>query len=300
MALEKAHLYELDQSFAKEKDGGLKVEVQFNPETLKVTFANQIVQPQGGDQAAGNAGRQFVGAGTTKLALQLWFDVTAMEKDAVDDVRRLTQHVVYFMTPQKSDQDPKKLAPPGVRFHWGSFLFDGMVEGMEETLEFFSQDGKPLRSSITMTLSQQKILAAEFKGEGKVPNQPGQAPLKSAKQGDSLQSMAGKNGKDDWQGIASANGIEDPLRMPAGQLVDLNLSASASIGGGLGGGFGGGVDIGISGGISGGVSGGISRGIGGGLSVGADAGFGGSGSIDASLGLNASLGGSVGGSISFG
>jgi hypothetical protein len=284
MALEKAHLYELDQSFAKEKDGGRKVEVQFNPETLKVTFANQIVQPQGGDQAAGNAGRQFVGAGTTKLALQLWFDVTAMEKDAVDDVRRLTQHVVYFMTPQPSEQDPKKLAPPGVRFHWGSFLFDGMVEGMEETLEFFSQDGKPLRSSITMTLSQQKILAAEFKGEGKVPNQPGQAPLKSAKQGDSLQSMAGKNGKGDWQGIASANGIEDPLRMPAGQLVDLNLSAGASIGGGLSGGIGAGLDVGISGGAS--VEGG--------------AGFGTGASIDASVGLNASLGGGASGSISFG
>ncbi|WP_200957272.1 LysM peptidoglycan-binding domain-containing protein [Lysobacter sp. Root690] len=284
MALEKAHLYELDQSFAKEKDGGRKVEVQFNPETLKVTFANQIVQPQGGDQAAGNAGRQFVGSGTTKLALQLWFDVTAMEKDAVDDVRRLTQHVVYFMTPQPSEQDPKKLAPPGVRFHWGSFLFDGMVEGMEETLEFFSQDGKPLRSSITMTLSQQKILAAEFKGEGKVPNQPGQAPLKSAKQGDSLQSMAGKNGKGDWQGIASANGIEDPLRMPAGQLVDLNLSAGASIGGGLSGGIGSGLDVGISGGAS----------------VGGSAGFGGGASIETSVGLNASLGGSASGSISFG
>ncbi|MGJ7900925.1 CIS tube protein [Lysobacter sp. 1R34A] len=294
MSLEKAQLIELDQSFANEKSGGRKVAVQFNPETLKVTFANQIVQPQGGDQAAGNAGRQFVGAGTTKLALQLWFDVTAMEKDAVDDVRRLTQDVVYFMTPQKSEEDPKKLSPPGLRFHWGTFLFDGMVEGMEETLEFFSPDGKPLRSSITMTLSQQKILEAKFEGEGKVPNQPGQAPLKSANEGDSLQSMAGKSGKPDWQGIASANGIEDPLRMSPGQLVDLNLSAGASIGGGIGGGLG--IDAGIGGsaslgaGFGSGLGGGLGGGIGG--SVGLDAGAG--------AGLNASLGGSAGGSISFG
>lgn len=289
MSLEKAQLIELDQSFANEKSGGRKVAVQFNPETLKVTFANQIVQPQGGDQAAGNAGRQFVGAGTTKLALQLWFDVTAMEKDAVDDVRRLTQDVVYFMTPQKSEEDPKKLSPPGLRFHWGTFLFDGMVEGMEETLEFFSPDGKPLRSSITMTLSQQKILEAKFEGEGKVPNQPGQAPLKSANEGDSLQSMAGKSGKPDWQGIASANGIEDPLRMSPGQLVDLNLSAGASIGVGVGIG----VDAGIGGSASVGAGfGGSIGGIGG--SVGIDAG------ASANVGLNASLGGSAGGSISFG
>ena len=44
-----------------------------------------------------------------------------------------------------------------------------MVEGMEETLEFFSPDGKPLRASITLTLSQQKILESKFKDEGKVP-----------------------------------------------------------------------------------------------------------------------------------
>src|SRR5437588_2944797 len=106
------------------------------------------------------------------------------------------------MTPQKSDADPKKLAPPGVRFAWGSFLFDGMVEGLEESLEFFSPKGKPLRASITLTLSQQKILETGFRGDGKVPGRPGHKPLKSAKSGDSVQGMAAKNGKDDWQSIA--------------------------------------------------------------------------------------------------
>lgn len=289
MSLAKAQLIELDQSFEKEKDGGRKVAVQFNPESLKVTFANQIVQPQGGDQAAGNSGRQFVGAGTTKLALQLWFDVTAMEKDAVDDVRRLTQDVVYFMTPQKSDQDPAKLAPPGIRFQWGSFLFDGMVEALEETLEFFSPDGKPLRAAIALTLSQQKILVSTFDGDGKVPNRPGQTPLKSAKQGDSLQGMAGKDGKQDWQGIAAANGIEDPLRMSPGQLVNLEA----------------GVGVGVSGGASFGASAGLSFGASAGVSGGVSAGASASGSIGASLGAsvsgpNAALGGSAGGTISFG
>jgi contractile injection system tube protein len=229
MALVKATLTELDQKFEEEKSGGQKVEVQFNPETLKVTFANAIVQPQGGDQSAGNSGRQFVGAGTTKLALTLWFDVTAMEKDPVDDVRRLTAKVVYFMTPQKSDADPKKLSPPGVQFQWGSFLFKGVVEGLDESLEYFSPEGKPLRASMTLTLSQQKILETKFDGEGKV----GQRPFKAAKQNQSLQNMAAKQGKDDWQSIAAANGIEDPLRMAAGSLVDLNISASVGIGGSL-------------------------------------------------------------------
>lgn len=293
MSLAKAQLIELDQSFEKEKDGGRKVAVQFNPESLKVTFANQIVQPQGGDQAAGNSGRQFVGAGTTKLALQLWFDVTAMEKDAVDDVRRLTQDVVYFMTPQKSDQDPAKLAPPGIRFQWGSFLFDGMVEALEETLEFFSPDGKPLRAAIALTLSQQKILVSSFEGDGKVPNRPGQTPLKSAKQGDSLQGMAGKDGKQDWQGIAAANGIEDPLRMSPGQLVNLEAGVGVGVNGGASFGASAGVSFGASAGMSGGVSAGASASASASASIGASAGV-------AASGPNAALGGSAGGTISFG
>ena len=231
--LAKARLIELEQDFLNEKSGGQNVTVQFNPDSLKVTFANQLVQPEGGDQAAGNTGRQFVGAGTTKLALTLWFDVTAMTEEAVDDVRRLTSKVIFFMTPQKDTQDPEKLVPPGVRFSWGTFLFDGMVEGLEESLEYFAPDGKPLRASIALTLSQQKILVSEFKGDGKVPSTPGHKPLSSAKSGDSVQSMAGGKGKSGgWQGIAAANGIEDPLRLEPGQL--LNLDASAAVGGGFG------------------------------------------------------------------
>ena len=240
--MQRATLIELDQSFTKEKDGGQTVEVQFNPETLKVTFANEIKQPDGGDQGANTSGRQFVGAGTTKLALQLWFDVTAMEKDAVDDVRRLTQKVVFFMTPQKSDdpnnKDQNMLAPPGVRFTWGSFIFDGMVEALEESLEYFSADGKPLRASITMTLSQQKILESKFDDMAPIPvrpghKPPGHAPMKQARDGDSLQGMAGNRGSG-WQGIAAANDIEDPLRMTPGRLIDLNASVSFGASAGFG------------------------------------------------------------------
>lgn len=224
--LVKARLIELNQDFISEKDEGKKVEVQFNPESLKLTYANQLAQPEGGDQASGTAGRQFVGAGTTKLGLQLWFDVTAMQQEPADDVRRLTQEVTYFMIPKESESadEAGKLVPPGVRFLWGSFVFDGMVEGLEETIEFFSPDGKPLRASITLALSQQKILETNFDKEGgRVPQQSGHKPLMSAKAGDSLQNMAARTGRKDWQSIAAMNAVEDPLRLSPGKLIDLNV-----------------------------------------------------------------------------
>ena len=61
-----------------EQPGGKRLTVQFNPETLKVSL-REPDRPavQAAATSAARRRRQFVGAGTTKLALQLWFDVTA-------------------------------------------------------------------------------------------------------------------------------------------------------------------------------------------------------------------------------
>ena len=167
--------------------------VQFNPETLKVSFANQIATPTGAGDQNGTPARQFVGAGTTKLSLQLWFDVNAPLSDdagsgtgqAVDDVRKLTQKVAFFITPQP---EGTQFVPPAVRFLWGSFQFDGLMDSLEESLEFFSSDGKPWRASMSLSLSQQKITKFIFRptsgppGTGGTPAR-GTSPLTQAPAG---------------------------------------------------------------------------------------------------------------------
>ncbi|MFL6774103.1 MAG: peptidoglycan-binding protein [Sphingomicrobium sp.] len=248
--LARAALIELKQDLSTELPGGKKVDVQFNPESMKVTLANQVEQPKSGDQSAGTAGIQFVGAGNSKLALTLWFDVTAMAQNPLDDVRRLTREVVYFMNPKPSERDKSKLSPPGLRFSWGSFIFDGVIEGLEESLEFFSAAGKPLRSSIALTMMQQKILVAKVAGSGVLTGRPGQRPFAAAKQGQSLQQMANASGKGgNWQSIADANGVEDPLRMPPGKLIDLDakVTAGANLGAGFSAGSPAGLDLGAMG-----------------------------------------------------
>ncbi len=111
-----------------------KVRVQFNPDSLKVAYSNQL---GGGDQGK-KAAVQFVSKSTTKLTLDLWFDVTVDPDDrapgAPNDVRLLTREVSYFITPKK-DPKQKNPVPPGVRFAWGSFLFDGIMESLNESLE---------------------------------------------------------------------------------------------------------------------------------------------------------------------
>lgn len=236
--LEKAQLWELESDFTTEKSPPKRVTVQFNPDTLKVSFANQIVQPSNAGDQNGTPARQYVGAGTTKLALQLWFDVTAPVPEGVakvDDVRRLTQQVAYFITPKETQDNPPKYVPPAVRFLWGSFQFDGMMDSLEENLEFFSSEGKPLRASMSLNLSQQKITRFAFRDTGAPPGgsglsgaAPGTKPLLQASAGASLQELAASAGASaSWQDIASANGIENPRLLQPGQLIDVNVRASA-------------------------------------------------------------------------
>jgi Contractile injection system tube protein len=254
LEIQHAKLIELKDDLSDVMPGGKSLTVQFNPESLKLSYANQVKeQPNasgggsaGGNQSQGSAARQFVGTGSTKLSVQLWFDVAAATSAPfiVEDVRRITAQVLYFIKPKPAAagaRDTAQRTPPGLRFSWGNFLFDGIVEGMEESVEFFSAKGEALRASITLNMVQQEILVPAFSGNGAVP---GSRPLWPAGGGQSLQAL---------QDAAKASG-----------------AAPASGGGAGGGGLGGGLGAGFSAGVSvGGVGLGVSAGASLGLSTGA-------------------------------
>lgn len=243
VTLAKAKLIELEDDISTKKSGGKEVKVQFNPETLKVTFTNQVQTPAAqGNNNTPPPPRQVFGTGSTKLALQLWFDVSAPQPGpAKDDVRKLTEEVAYFMTPQERSYG---LVPPAIRFLWGTFQFDGVMDSLEESLEFFSPEGRPLRASMSVSLSQPKIDKYKFgkaaagaggggagggPGKGGAPQTPGTKPLAQASAGMSFQAMADLNGVGaNWQAHASANGIENPRALTPGQFLSFNASASAS------------------------------------------------------------------------
>lgn len=289
----KAELHELDAKLEKAVNPERTVKVQFNPETLKVAFSNTLEQPSGSGDQRGSPPQRFVGAGTTKLTCQLTFDVTQEQPagaQAVDDVRKLTQKVAYFITPRMSKG---KFVAPAVRFIWGTFQFDGVMESMEESLEFFSPEGKPLRATVSLGLSQQKITDYAFaKAEdasSKAPPTAGTRPYTEAPAGATVQSLAAAQGAGaDWQAIAAANGIENPRLLQPGQLLDLGAAVGAGAGAAVGAsaslGVGGTADLGLDAGA------GLSADVGGGLGIGASA----SASVGLSAGVSASAGGSFG------
>jgi Contractile injection system tube protein len=205
---------------SRETNPDATVTVQFNPETLKVTYSNTM---KGGDQSGG-AAIQSVSKSSTKMSVELWFDAAALADE--DDVRRLTKKVNHFITPIPQGEG---MAPPAVRFTWGSFLFEGVMDAMDETLEYFSADGRPLRAKVSISITSQEIQFHEPPAPSSGGEVPGTSPQQQAQEGDSLQAMVGRDrgrgaGAEGWQAVAAANGIENPRRLEPGSFVDLNAA----------------------------------------------------------------------------
>jgi hypothetical protein len=221
--LQKARLVEMNVDGS---EGEKNVSVQFNPQSLKLNLSNQWAsgnQPQGSSP-------QFVGTSTTKLSMELWFDVTlplpAGTADPKGDVRNLTADVAYFMT-VKNPNDPKQenRVPPKMKFQWGSFLFNGTMDSMDETIDLFSPDGVPLRSNVSINLSKHDLTFEFATPAGSSTPAAGTTPLSMAKAGDSLQQMAAKAGISNWQGVARANAITNPRLLQSGSMVNLSITA---------------------------------------------------------------------------
>jgi hypothetical protein len=197
------------------------VPIQFNPQTLKVSFQNKTA---GGEQPGG-ASKQAVGNFSTKLSVELLFDTSAEGTD----VRKYTKDISFFIRPDPDSGSAanSERVPPGVQFEWGSFIFRGVMDSIDETLDYFSEEGVPLRATISLSITRQEF---ELKQRNGAAGGGGQ-PLEPAELRDSIQALAGRDGKSgDWKLIAAANNIDDPLRLSAGALINVNAGAGISAG----------------------------------------------------------------------
>ena len=148
MGLTKATLQKLS-SVEKGKLIGKPMPVQFNPTSLRLSIANKTES----GQALEVRTRQYLATGSSKLTMQLVFD-TADEGTTGQpvSVQTRTKLVTQFLLPEAQG---KKHAPPAVRFQWGEFLFDGIVDSATEDIDLFADTGTPLRAKVDITITGQ-------------------------------------------------------------------------------------------------------------------------------------------------
>jgi hypothetical protein len=236
------------------------ITVHFNPTSLQLSIANTL-------GASGESGdtKQYVTGSSATLTMELTFDTT----DVGTDVRGATQRIAAFMEP-----DEQRI-PAIVKFEWGTFVFQGMVQSYQETIDFFSPSGVPLRAKVNLSMARQEAVFAEGgagAGTGAGGGDGAVLSLSASAGVTGISAMAGVG--DVGRGLGAANGLET-LRFTSGPI---SLGASVSLGGPVafasgGAGLSVGGGIGISGGVGIGVSGGIgaSGGVGGGGTIGGSA-----------------------------
>jgi hypothetical protein len=238
------------------------IDVQFNPVSLKVTLSNTLREnPRGGNSRAA----QFVDKSSSTLAVELLFDTTYIDAedsqasgdiDQGSDVRDQTRKIAdLFLKPVDSGEQME--APKRCLFQWGSFEFVGMVENYEETLDYFSKEGRPLRAKVVMRLKEDRY---QFRQRtdgvaGAQQDTPTLSPTGNSDEnsagGPSQNTKpvpGGSSGPGSWRDTAMFNGIENPRLPNASVLAVPKISASASVGikGGFKAGIGGGAGISAS------------------------------------------------------
>lgn len=242
------------------------LDVQFNPTSLKVSLSNTLQE----NQRNGNSrASQYVDKSSSSLTIELIYDTTYVPQQASPSGDTAAQS---GQTNQSSQQDPltegsdvrlqtKKIAEKFVKpigsgrrmrapkrclFQWGAFEFLGLVESFEETLDFFSKEGTPLRATVSLKLKQDRY---QFRNNAATATQQNTPTLSSTgstsnnnnsgddgngapRPGQNTSPVQGASNDQpgNWRETAMYNGIENP-RMPSASMIALpNISASASVG----------------------------------------------------------------------
>lgn len=266
-----------------------QLECHFNPTTLRLTYNNQF-----GD------GRPFSHARETvaKLDVELVFDNTGIGYSVLEELSQLTamtrSDAAPPAQPSSGTPPPPSGRVPVVEFVWADKLFEGVVESMTQTIEYWSREGIPLRA--TVQLSMKETTAADYAEfmykhtERPETPAPSVTPAPTASTDKPATDAATRAGNPAAaRSIAAFNGLES---MRGG----VGASAGASAGGSLG--VGAGVNLAAAASFQ--ASGGVSAGAGAGASLGFGVGAGAGASAGAGLGAAAGIGMAGGASIGAG
>jgi hypothetical protein len=203
----------------------------FAPETLTINKANVWrAQPRQGQALATPI---FTQGGPAKLSMQLLFDATELPgRDVKGDAEKLLklmnagEHRNASLPGRQTSNSAQK-RPPICTFSWGAILsFKCILLNAKVVFLLFDDSGRPLRATADVTFQQVK-LDNDFSFQN---------PTSGGRTGERIHRLAPAETLDQvaysafgktsmWRAIAAFNGIDDPLRLHAGDAILLPPSA---------------------------------------------------------------------------
>ena len=197
MGLERATI--TDVSHSKGDSARRVVNVLFNPTDLSLESGSHYASmPVPG---LSMPILQYIRGESNVLNLELFLDRTDQGKDIEADIAALEGFIRI---------DSSLHAPPVVDFAWGKFAFTGVVTSLREKMTLFSEDGRRLRSRLSLSLKSYK--SAEVQLRDLKLASPDRSHARVLREGETLAHIAYEVYGDPrmWRPIALANGIERP------------------------------------------------------------------------------------------
>lgn len=224
-----------EKAFFTNVDEGGVFYVQFNPQELKLD-EKAIWKPSGEHQADKPLLTYEKGQPST-LSMELVVDSTDDGSNCYDShVKKL--RAFLSSTVEKTDAQGNEVKrPPFLRFTWGGFNFECVLETLGVQFMMFKPDGTPIRAKVTVGLKERKRGSMGGSTNGKVTLSAMGSMFSSAdkvqtttvQEGDTLSNVSQRSNSD-MRDVATANNVDDPMNPPVGeQMVVPNDSDQAAV-----------------------------------------------------------------------
>lgn len=206
----------LEPAVIKNQATAEELRCMFNPNEYTVKKRNSWSSATG---KGTNVPRvEFTQGRPRTLSVNLLFDTYAEGKDVrthTDALWRMMQ-----VDPNLIDASTGKSRPPYVELQWGAFSFRGVITSLDQKFTLFDIDGKPLRTTVAVSLQQAED---PDNPESQNPTSGGGPPMKThiVQAGDRLDLIAYEMYEDTrhWRLIAKENAIVHPRRLREGQQL---------------------------------------------------------------------------------
>jgi len=205
---------------AIENDG--VIEFLFNPKDYTVTKTNDwTADPK---QGATAAKASFTGGHPWEMTLQLLLDSTLLTngETIVQTTNRLFNAMKAGLGEGGGSPGKKTTKrPPFVTFGFGKFSFLAVIKNLSVQYTLFRPTGEPIRADVKLSLMQYE--ADTPPSQNPTTRSEGGLGAHVVREGDSLASLAYRYYGDAtrWRAIAKENGIDDPLHLRSGRMLNV-------------------------------------------------------------------------------
>ena len=194
-----------------------EITVMFNP--FEYAISKQVTYKREAVMGKNVPSYEFQQGGPKSIQLTLYFDTSdtnASVKPLVDKLWKLVEIDESSTVP-----DTNKSSPPQVAFEWGELYFEAFITNMSQKFTLFTQEGRPLRCVVTVTLEQGLPAEAAPQDAGATSTTQQQAPVTTT-EGERPDNMAAQNGgnPNNTRDMMAANNVDNPLNVPRGSTLN--------------------------------------------------------------------------------